>query len=73
MTATAPAYGPRLPSTALAARLLDSGPDGQWTSAFAGDADLGAPNLVGDESASIVRRRETPEANQSRSSGAGAC
>jgi hypothetical protein len=38
--------------------LLDTGPDGQWISAFAGGADLGAPHLVGDETASLVRRRE---------------
>ena len=45
-------------SSALAALLLDSGPDGQWVSAFVRDADLGAPTLLGYETANIIRRHE---------------
>jgi predicted nucleic acid-binding protein len=45
-------------SSALAALLLDSGQDGKWVSAFVGDADLGAPTLVGYETANIIRRHE---------------
>ncbi len=45
-------------SSALVALLLDSGPDGQWASAFVRDAGLGAPTLLGYETANIIRRHE---------------
>lgn len=45
-------------SSALGALLLDSGPDGQWVSAFVRDAKLGAPTLLGYETAKIIRRHE---------------
>jgi predicted nucleic acid-binding protein len=45
-------------SSALAALLLDSGTDGQWVCAFLGDAELGAPTLLGYETANIIRRHE---------------
>lgn len=45
-------------SSALTALLLDSGPDGQWVSANVRDAELGAPTLLGYETANIIRRHE---------------
>jgi predicted nucleic acid-binding protein len=45
-------------SSALAALLLDSGPDGRWASAFVRGAELAAPDLVGYETANIIRRHE---------------
>ena len=45
-------------SSAVTALLLDSGPDGQWVSAFVRDAALGAPTLLGYETANIIRRHE---------------
>jgi len=45
-------------SSALTALLLDSGVDGQWVTAFVGEAALGAPSLVGYETANIIRRHE---------------
>jgi len=45
-------------SSALTALLLDSGPDGQWVAAFVHDAELGAPTLLGYETANIIRRHE---------------
>jgi predicted nucleic acid-binding protein len=38
--------------------LLDSGRDGQWASDFFRNADLGAPSLLGYETANIIRRHE---------------
>lgn len=45
-------------SSALTALLLDSGPDGQWVSTVIRGADLGAPTLLGYETANIIRRHE---------------
>jgi predicted nucleic acid-binding protein len=45
-------------SSSLTALLLDSGPDGRWVAEFVRDADLGAPCLVGYETANIIRRHE---------------
>jgi predicted nucleic acid-binding protein len=45
-------------SSALTALLLDSGPDGQWVLTAIRDADLGAPTLLGYETANIIRRHE---------------
>lgn len=45
-------------SSALTALLLDSGPDGQWVSAFVRGAALGASTLLGYETANIIRRHE---------------
>ena len=45
-------------SSALTALLIDSGPDGQWVSALVRGAELGAPTLLGYETANIIRRHE---------------
>jgi predicted nucleic acid-binding protein len=45
-------------ASALVARLLDSGPDGQWATAALSGSDLAAPSLVMFEASSVVRRHE---------------
>ena len=45
-------------ATAVVAMLLDSGADGRWATAAMTGADLVAPDIVGCESANIIRRHE---------------
>jgi predicted nucleic acid-binding protein len=45
-------------SSAVTALLLDSGPDGEWVSVFVRGAELGAPTLLGYETANIISRHE---------------
>jgi len=45
-------------ASALAALLLDSGPDGRWTTRALTGAQLLAPSLVGFETANVIRRHE---------------
>ena len=45
-------------ATAVVAMLLDSGADGRWATAAMSGADLVAPDIVGCESANIIRRHE---------------
>jgi predicted nucleic acid-binding protein len=44
--------------SALAAVLMDSGPDGKWSTEALSGAELAAPSLLGFETANIVRRHE---------------
>lgn len=45
-------------ASALAALLMDAGPDGTWVTAAVSGMDLAAPSLVGFETANVVRRHE---------------
>lgn len=45
-------------ASALAALLLDSGPDGRWVAEALSGAELVAPSLVGYETDNIIRRHE---------------
>ncbi|MCU4185617.1 type II toxin-antitoxin system VapC family toxin [Acidiferrimicrobium sp. IK] len=45
-------------ASALAALLMDAGPDGTWVTAALSGMDLAAPSLVGSETANVVRRHE---------------
>lgn len=45
-------------ASAVAAVLLDEGPDGRWATAALAYADLAAPSLLPFEAANIIRRHE---------------
>lgn len=45
-------------ASALAALLLDSGPDGRWATDALTGSDLIAPSLVGFETANVIRRHD---------------
>ncbi|HTW43090.1 MAG TPA: type II toxin-antitoxin system VapC family toxin [Solirubrobacteraceae bacterium] len=45
-------------SSALAALLIDSGPDGQWVTHTVGSGEITAPALVTYETANIIRGHE---------------
>jgi predicted nucleic acid-binding protein len=45
-------------ASALAALLLDSGPDGQWVTNALGSGEIVAPSLVTYETANVIRRHE---------------
>jgi predicted nucleic acid-binding protein len=45
-------------SSAVAALLLDSGPDGQWVAQTLESGEIAAPALVTYETASVIRRHE---------------
>lgn len=45
-------------ASALAAVLLDAGPDGAWATSALADADLAAPALLPWEAANVIRRQE---------------
>jgi predicted nucleic acid-binding protein len=45
-------------ASAVAALLLDSGPDGQWVTDTIGSGKLAAPALVTYEAANVIRRHE---------------
>jgi predicted nucleic acid-binding protein len=45
-------------ASAVAALLLDSGPDGRWAADTLGGSSLAAPGLIMVESASVIRRHE---------------
>lgn len=45
-------------ASAVAAVLLDAGPDGQWATDALTGADLAAPSLLAFETANIIRRHE---------------
>ena len=48
-------------ASALVALVIDSGPDGTWTTAALIDADLAAPSLARFEASNIIRRLELAE------------
>jgi predicted nucleic acid-binding protein len=45
-------------ASALAALLLDSGPDGQWVARTIDSGDITAPTLVTYETANVIRKHE---------------
>jgi predicted nucleic acid-binding protein len=45
-------------ASAVAALLLDSGPDGQWVTQTIGSGEIAAPALVTYETANVIRRHE---------------
>jgi len=45
-------------SSAVAALLIDSGPDGQWVTRTIDSGDITAPALVTYETANVIRRHE---------------
>jgi predicted nucleic acid-binding protein len=45
-------------ASALAALLLDSGPDGQWVAHTIDSGDITAPTLVTYETANVIRKHE---------------
>ena len=45
-------------ASAVAALLLDSGPDGQWVTQAIGSGEIAAPALVTYETANVIRRHE---------------
>lgn len=45
-------------ASAVAALLLDSGPDGQWVTQTAESGELAAPALVTYETANVIRKHE---------------
>jgi predicted nucleic acid-binding protein len=45
-------------ASAVVAMLLDSGPDGRWSTAALNASDLAAPSLICFESANVIRRLE---------------
>ncbi len=45
-------------ASAVAALLLDSGPDGQWVTRTIGSGEIAAPALVAYETANVIRRHE---------------
>ena len=45
-------------ASALAALLMDAGPDGSWVARTVSNVDLAAPDLVGFETVNVIRRHE---------------
>jgi predicted nucleic acid-binding protein len=45
-------------ASAVAALLLDSGPEGQWVTQALGSSEIAAPALVTYETANVIRRHE---------------
>jgi predicted nucleic acid-binding protein len=46
-------------ASAVAAALLDAGPDGNWAAGVLANAELLAPSVVAFETANVIRRQET--------------
>jgi predicted nucleic acid-binding protein len=45
-------------ASAIAALLLDSGPDGQWVTQTVGSGEIAAPALITYETANVIREHE---------------
>ena len=45
-------------ASAIAALLLDSGPDGQWVTRTVNAGEIAAPDLITYETANVIRRHE---------------